>query len=113
MSLKSQDGQLGASPVLAGAAPGSMNQQPGTPLRMPPIPKQKHGGGAYSLQRPLPSDPTKKPNAAPHQNANRPKLSVATASNLKMNMMGAHLLGNHQAAEQEAQRTSHHQVGKV
>jgi len=68
MSLKSQDGQIVNSPVLGGgtAAPN----QPNTPLRMPPIPKGKHGGN-YSLQRPLPKDHAMSKNAIPTQGGGR------------------------------------------
>jgi len=78
---------------------------------MPPIPKQKHSGGNYSLQRPLPADHAMSKNSMPTQGGGRagPNLSVATTSNAHMCMLGTPLLVNHKASD-DARAGAHHET---
>ena len=94
----------------AGGSTAATNQQPSTPLRMPPIQKQNQIGGNYSLHRQLPSDHIKNQSRTKNMIANQGNtqgghdLSIVTTINHKNNkskmcMMGTPLLANHKNTE--------------
>jgi len=96
MSLKSQEGQIISSQLSAGGSAAATNQQPSTPLRMPPIQRKRTGGDNFSLSHQMPPlvEHSKNQGTIMNQrgvngNAN---LMIGVSNDNKECLVGAHLL---------------------